>query len=314
MFARTDAEPSVMHGRTPIPAASGDRRRHLESCEAELHINPAAVEGCTLIRGSRSGYSIAGRAEARRKLLRYPRPSGEPDPLKGTSRMRRSLLLACSALGVLLAVEPVAAKTLDWDGTLTLDLGPLGSSTSTLSSWSLGVGVGVATMNVAHPHEQPPNPPALERLSSRSRSTDPVTDTSIAPTISQARDRPRSSAPIPSPTSPGQVRSSPSHAAPDRSGAGLLHRHLPHHCDSNDGARPRSNAAIGVGGTFTLTTDRWSSRSTCSPHPGPWKPRPRITQTVGRRARHHDDRPGLASRVRLGNREDIQQCRRADRV
>jgi hypothetical protein len=53
--------------------------------------------------------------------------------------MRRSLLLACSALGLFLAVEPVAAKTLDWDGTLTLDFGPLGSSTST--------GVGVATLN-----------------------------------------------------------------------------------------------------------------------------------------------------------------------
>ena len=54
--------------------------------------------------------------------------------------MRKSLLLACSALGVFLAGEPVAAKTLDWDGTLTLDLGPLGSTTST--------GVGVATLNV----------------------------------------------------------------------------------------------------------------------------------------------------------------------
>ena len=43
---------------------------------------------------------------------------------------QRPLLLACSALGMLLAIEPVAAKTLDWDGTLTLDLGPLGSSTT----------------------------------------------------------------------------------------------------------------------------------------------------------------------------------------
>lgn len=60
--------------------------------------------------------------------------------------MRRSLLLACSALGVLLAVEPVAAKTLDWDGTLTLDLGPLGSSTSIVSSH--GPGVAVVAMNV----------------------------------------------------------------------------------------------------------------------------------------------------------------------
>jgi hypothetical protein len=90
--------------------------------------------------------------------------------------MRRSLLLACSALGLLLAADPVAAKTLDWEGTLTLDLGPLGSTTST--------GVGVATLNA----------PTLTnnlrtiRLSSAVftiTQTDNITDTAITPILAK---------------------------------------------------------------------------------------------------------------------------------
>lgn len=90
--------------------------------------------------------------------------------------MRKSLLLACSALGLLLAVDPVAAKTLDWNGTLTLDLGPLGSTTST--------GTGVATLNA----------PTLAsnlrtlRISSAAftiTQTDNITDTAITSKIAK---------------------------------------------------------------------------------------------------------------------------------
>ena len=73
--------------------------------------------------------------------------------------MRRPLLSACTALALLFAVEPVAAKTLDWEGTLTLDLGPLGSSTSEISSWDLGVGVSLATMNIPTPSPRRPFTP-----------------------------------------------------------------------------------------------------------------------------------------------------------
>jgi len=156
--------------------------------------------------------------------------------------MRRSLLLACSALGVLLAVEPVAAKTLDWDGTLTLDLGPLGSSTST--------GVGVATMNT----------PTLTnnlrtlRLSSAVftvTSTDPV-NTSIAPTIAKleiGHDLGTDTFANISGTGPIQPATLPL--------TGLARACFINTCPTTATltmVKATPNAAIGVGGTFTLTT------------------------------------------------------------
>lgn len=60
--------------------------------------------------------------------------------------MRRSLLLALAALGLLASAGPLGATTVPWEGTLTLDLGPLPYASST--------GVGVATINassIGHP-------------------------------------------------------------------------------------------------------------------------------------------------------------------
>jgi hypothetical protein len=60
--------------------------------------------------------------------------------------MRQWMLLALAALGLLLCAGPLGATTVPWEGTLTLDLGPL--------PYASGTGVGVATINassIGHP-------------------------------------------------------------------------------------------------------------------------------------------------------------------
>ena len=182
--------------------------------------------------------------------------------------MRRSLLLACSALALLLAGEPAAAKTLNWDGTLTLDLGPLGSSTST--------GVGVATVNV------PTLTNNLRTLRIASAAftitqTDPITDPLITATIGKLEidhDLGTDTFANISGVGPIQPATLPL--------VGLARVCFVASCTSPATMNQVTpSAAIGVGGTLTLPTTVGGLQIDMVAAPWTVKTATAITQTVG---------------------------------